>query len=131
MLSKLKNPDLGLFLVRLALALVFIAHGFGKFADIAGTTAFFGKIGLAPFFVYLVAAVEFVGGLAMLLGLFTAVAGVALALVMLFAIILVKGGKGFFGFELDLTLLLAALGVAMAGPGKYAVKWFQKPPAQV
>lgn len=131
MLEKLKNPDLGLLLIRLALATIFLVASVAKFLNLATTTAFFGKIGLAPFFVYLVASVEMLGGLAMLFGVATAGAGILLAIVMIFAITLAKWPLGFLAWELDFTLLLAALGVALAGPGRYSLRWPMKPEASM
>lgn len=129
MLSRLRNLDLGLFLIRLALAAVFIVHGAGKLGNMEGTVKFFASLDLASFFAYLVAAVETLGGLAMLLGIFTEAAGIGLALVMVFAIYLVKFTTGFAGgWEFDATLLLAALGIVFAGPGRYAVKRFFRTP---
>lgn len=106
-------------LIRLALAIVFIAHGVQKFSNIDQTVNFFAGLGMAPFMAYAIATAEVLGGLAMLVGVWTRKAGVVLALIMLGAISLVKGNLGFFGgFELDLILLLAALAVAVApGPG--------------
>lgn len=125
MINKLHNPDLGLLLIRLGLAVVFIYHGWGKFADIPGTTAFFAGLGLNVFFVYLVLAVELLGGLSMLMGWLTKWSGLLLAINMVFSIYFVKFAMGFGGgYEFDLMLLLAALAVAMMGPGKYSFKGF-------
>ena len=76
---------------------------------------------------YVVAAVETLSGLAMLLGVFTGAAGVLIAIVMACAIYFVKFSKGFSGgWEFDLTLLLAALGVALSGSGKYSLGSYLK-----
>lgn len=128
MIIKRTNVDVGLLLLRIAVGVTFIAHGWAKFMNIEGTVGFFAGLGLAALFVYLVAAVELLGGLAVLFGIFTDVAGIALAIVMVFAMILVKFSMGFLGgYELDAILFLAALGIAFAGPGKYAVKWGDRP----
>lgn len=116
MLKKLHNPDCGLFLIRVGVALVFIFHGWGKWQNIDGAIGFFSSLGLMAFFAYLVATVELLAGLALLLGLWTDVAGVLLAVIMLVAIYLVKLDKGFGGLEFELILLLASLGLAMTGP---------------
>lgn len=117
------NTDIALLLIRVALALVFIVHGWAKIADMAGTVGFFGSIGLPAFLAYVVAAIEFLGGIAMLLGVFTGWAGILLALVMAGAIATVKLKAGFLGgYEFDLTLFLAAIAVSLAGPGAYTVK---------
>ncbi len=124
MMSKDKAmcAETGMFLIRLGLGLVFVAHGWGKIGMMDGTVSFFGTLGLAPFFAYLVSWVEFLAGLAMILGVCTKWAGILLALVMAGAIWYVKGAMGFLGgYELDLTLLLVALGVAFTGPGSFTV----------
>ncbi len=122
MMMKKGSVDAGLFLVRLALGVVFIAHGWQKFANMDATVGFFGTLGLAPFFAYLVAAIELLGGLAVLLGVFARVAAVLLVLVMIGAIAMVKSKVGFFGgYEFDLALLLAALAVAVSGAGCFAL----------
>jgi uncharacterized membrane protein YphA (DoxX/SURF4 family) len=92
------------------------------------TTGFMTSLGLPSFMGWLVGLVEMLGGLAVLAGAYTCIAGGLLALVMIGAIALVKGKLGFVGgYEYELVLLLLALGVAMLGPGKYAVcaKMFQ------
>lgn len=115
------HPDLGLLLMRVALGAVFVMSGAAKFMAIAGTAKFFASLGLGIFWVYVVATVELLGGLAMLLGLGTTLAGWLLAIDMLVAIYLVKFSAGFTGYRLELTLLLVALGLAFTGAGKYAL----------
>lgn len=110
----------GLLLIRLGLAAVFIAHGYTKLAHIDETIAFFGSIGLSGMFAYLVGLVELLSGLMMLVGYCTKYAGYAIALVMLVAIVKVKGAMGFMGgYEFDVMLFLSALGLAWTGPGEY------------
>ncbi|RJQ13472.1 DoxX family protein [Candidatus Parcubacteria bacterium] len=129
MLNKLKNPNLGILFIRIALAAVFIVHGWQKIQNIEGTVAFFATLGLASFWAYVVTAVEFVGGLAMLLGILTDIAGVLIAIDMFFAIYLVhfkNGFTGIGGYEFALTLLLTALAVALIGPGRYSLSGLVK-----
>jgi len=128
-MSLKENKDFGLFLLRLALALVFIAHGWAKLNGLDATEAFFSNVGIpaASSMAILVGLVEFLGGLAMLLGVFTSWAGGLIAVVMLVAILQVKLGKGFLGgYEFDLTLLLAALSVIFLGAGDWTVKKFMR-----
>lgn len=116
------NPDLGLLLIRFALALVFIIHGLAKFQAMPDTIAFFGTFGLVPFMAYFVAAVELFGGIMLLLGMFTPWTAIVLGVNMFFAIFLVKLGKPFLGgYEYDLTLMLTSFGVSLLGTGKYSV----------
>ncbi|MCA9356260.1 DoxX family protein [Candidatus Nomurabacteria bacterium] len=118
------NPAFGLLLIRLALASVFIFHGIQKLSNIEGTIAFFASFGLGAFFAWLVSILEVVSGGLMLFGLWTHVAGVILATIMFFSIVLVKGrgGVGFGAFELDFILMLVAFGMAMTGPGDMAIR---------
>lgn len=127
MIIKQQNVDVGLLFLRIAVGVTFIAHGVAKFQNLEGTVGFFAGLGLASFFAYLVATVEVAGGLAVLLGIFTDIAGILLAIVMVGAITLVKFSKGFLGgYELEAVLFLAALGIAFAGAGKYALRWGNK-----
>ena len=123
------NPickETGMFLIRLALAIVFILHGWEKVADMAKTVAAFEGMGFSAFWAYLVAWVELLGGVAMLLGVWTKCVGWLLAIIMAVAIYVVKGmGMGLSGgYEFNVVLLLIALGVAFAGPGTLTVKKF-------
>lgn len=114
------NADVGLLLIRLGLAAVFIVHGWMKLSNMDATVGFFATLGLSAAIAWIVTLFEFVGGVMMLLGTYVCVAGAMLALVMIGAIATVKGGMGFVGgYEFDAMLLLAAVGVALAGPGKY------------
>src|SRR3989338_2044079 len=83
--------DFGLFVLRLSVGVVFIYHGWMKLTDIEGTTAFFGSQGfpIAGALAYLVGLVEFVGGVAVVLGVFTKVAALFLAVVMVVALLTV------------------------------------------
>lgn len=123
MFIKYKNPNIGLLLIRVGLATVFIVNGIAKLSNIDGTVAFFGSLGLGSFFAYLVAIVELLAGISMLIGFWVGISGIALAIIMIVAIFTVKLKIGFFGggYQLDLSLLLSALGIAFAGPGKYAI----------
>ncbi len=112
----------GIFLVRVVLGVVFIAHGWDKISNMGGTIGFFSSLGLAPIFAYLVAWTEFLGGLMVLIGLYSRMAAYLLAVVMFFAIVLVKWGSGFLGgYEFDLLILVSALMVAWSGAGPYSL----------
>lgn len=116
-----KNKSLGLLLLRLTLGSIFIVHGVQKFMDIESTIGFFSKIGIPSFFAYVVAFVETFGGLAVVLGIFTGLSGILLAIVMVVALITVKFNLGFFRYEIDLALLGSALAIIFTGPGHYSI----------
>lgn len=123
-----KNSDVGLLLARLALAFVFLTHGIAKLENLEGTVGFFtGRVGLPEPVAYLVTAVEALGGLAMLLGVFTEFAGVALAIEMVVTTFVLNLSRGLLAINLDFSMLLLALAVVFGGPGALAAeRWFKK-----
>jgi len=76
-MSLLKTWEaLTLLLSRCGLATVFIYHGYPKlFGSTERFVESFQTLGLSAYFVYVVGAIEFFGGVALALGLFTRVAG--------------------------------------------------------
>jgi putative oxidoreductase len=121
-----KNHDFGLLLLRLALGITFVAHGWAKFSSMEDTVAFFGMLGMASIFAYLVAIVEVVGGVALILGLHTDIAALALAAVMVVALVYVKmikfNAPFLTGYELDFVLLAGLLTIVFCGAGKPLLK---------
>lgn len=121
--------DIALLVARIALGVVFIAHGWQKLAEygLAGTAASFGEMGvpLPTVSAWVAAIIEVVGGAALVLGLAVPVAGVLLALDMLGAFLLVHAGNGVFvtenGFELVLALGAGAVVLAGLGGGRFAL----------
>lgn len=119
--------------LRLVIAAIFLFHGsqklFGAFGGpgIAGISGFFGNVGipLPLAAAWLVALVEFFGGLAVLLGLFTRYAAVLLSCVMVVAILTVHLKSGFSGqggFEFPLMVLAGTVSLLLSGPGKASLE---------
>ena len=121
-----------LLLLRLGLAIVFIYHGYPKlFGDTTKFVEAFRNIGLPPFLVYFTGAIEFFGGIALGLGLFTTIAGVLLLLDMAAALWKYNFNEGIYAvreYELPLILGLIALAVASIGAGSISLDrlFFQK-----
>ena len=114
--------------LRLALGAVFIIHGADKlFGGMAGTAQFFTGLGIPMPLVsaWVVAIVEFFGGIALVLGLFTRYASLLLTVDMLVALFLVHFSKDFKinagGYEFVLVLLAGCLALTLRGSGKLAV----------
>ena len=124
MVQKFHNSDVGLLLIRLGLAAIFIYHGWGKIDNMEQTVGFFSSLGLSAVWTYAVAWVEFVGGISLLLGLWTEYSAVALSVVMVGAIYLVHWKNGFGGqggYEFQLLILLSTLSLVFFGSGKYSL----------
>ena len=118
----------GITVLRVVVGMVFLVHGGQKLFvfGFGGVAAFLGQVGIpAPMLAALVVtAVELLGGLALLLGLFTRWAAVPLAINMLVAILVVHLKAGFFlpdGYEFALTLLGANVALALLGSGEASV----------
>jgi putative oxidoreductase len=118
-----KNLDVALLLLRIGVGVIFIVAGWGKLTGIEGTQGFFGDVGipLAGVTAWLVAIIEFVGGLMVLVGYKIRIPALLLALVMVGALIFVKIGGGWSGMRIDITLLLMALALYMTGAGSMAI----------
>jgi putative oxidoreductase len=125
--------NVGLLALRLTLGAVFLGHGaqkaFGAFGGpgFAGASGFIGSLGLRPARFWTAVAVggELLAGLLFLLGLLTPVAGLLVLGTMGVAIAKVHGPKGFFaqngGYEYNLVLMIAALALALVGPGTFSL----------
>jgi len=117
------NLDLALLVLRLVLAAVMLYHGIGKVANFGGAVGFMTSLGIpAPALVAGFALlVEVVGGLLMLVGVATDIAGLLFAVDMAGAIVFLHWAIGFDfakgGWEHPFTLLGMALAIALAGPG--------------
>jgi len=125
---KVNRHDIGTFLLRIILGIIFIDEGYTKFTNLSMTMGFFGHLGLPAFLVYIVAFIELVGGIAMLLGIFTEYAGIGFVVVLLGVVLTVHSPHGGFlwGHQYEMTLLFASLALALIGPGKIAPKWARK-----
>lgn len=124
-----KWQDLAPLLLRVAIGVVFVAHGYQKIFDmgIGNFAGFLSQLNvpLPLFFAYVVSYVELLGGVALILGFLTHWASKLLAINMLAALFLVHITKGIFvsngGYEFVLVLLAGAISLMITGAGKWSV----------
>lgn len=117
--------DEALLILRLALGLIFIAHGWPKIKDLKATAQGFAGMGFKPgkFWGTLVAVAEFFGGILLILGFFTQLVSLILAIQFIVIMIwkLKIKQKLVGGYELDLILLAALLVLASVGSELYSL----------
>ncbi|WP_291686898.1 DoxX family protein [Bradyrhizobium sp.] len=125
-----KTAPYAALLLRISLGGLFLAHAGLKFFVFtpAGTAKFFDSVGLPPALAYLTIAVEVLGGIALILGLWTRIAAIVLVPILLGAIFTVHGAAGFFftnahsGWEFPAFWTVALLVQALLGDGAYALR---------
>ena len=117
----MKNrKDIGLLVARIIVGGIFIFAGWAKVSDMAGTVGYFGQIGFAPFWAYLVSYVELIGGVMVVLGLWTYLVSMVLAIVMIVAAY-VSRSAGIQGMMVPISLLASLIVFATSCGGKYSV----------
>ncbi|WP_022959462.1 DoxX family protein [Spongiibacter tropicus] len=127
------NAGFSALVLRVPIGLILAAHGaqklfawFGGYG-LEGTGQWMASIGLEPGYLMALMAgsAEFFGGLALALGLLTRPAALLTAFTMLIAIFSVHIDNGLFmsnnGYEYALTLLVAAVALAIQGGGRFSV----------
>ncbi len=129
---------IGLFLLRIALGVIFIAHGGQKVLGLWGGPGMevfaqhLQTLGIPPAMAYVSAYTEFVGGILLVLGFATRFASLAIAINMIVATWKVHLVNGFFinwfnvegkghGYEFNLALIAMALCLAFTGAGKISL----------
>jgi putative oxidoreductase len=114
---------LALLVLRIVLGAVMIAHGYGKvFHGFHAHQQFLGNLGIPAWAGYGTAFVEFVGGMAIVLGLYERFFSAAFAIEMSVAIWKVHIHKGFTapgGYEFPLALVAIAFTLMCFGGGPW------------
>jgi putative oxidoreductase len=121
------SSNLQLLAARVLFSIIFIMAGIGKLGGVAGTAGYMASLGipLASVTVWLVIALEILGGLAILAGFFTRYVSWALA-----AFCLLSGYLAHFqpedqmqmiSFMKNLAITGGFLALAVSGPGAWSI----------
>lgn len=132
---ELQRPEWAALLLRIVLGVVMVAHSlYLKLVvfTLPGTAQFFESIGLPGVLAYLVFTVEALAGVALVLGVKTRLAALALIPVLLGATWAHIGNGWLFtntggGWEYPLVLTAMAIGQVMLGGGDYALDNLKSP----
>lgn len=121
--------NLAIFVVRVLVGVTFTLHGaqkvFGLFggSGLEGFASFAASTGAPKLLGYAAALFELAGGIMLTLGIAAEFGALLEIPVMLGALVLVHGSKGFFiqsgGYEYALNLLILCVVIVIAGPGKW------------
>lgn len=123
------QSNLARAVLRLALGVVFFAHGWQKIFEytIPGTQAAFSQMGVpaAQLVAPAIGFLELLGGAAIIVGVLVRPVAALLALNMLGALFLVHAPAGIFadkgGYELVLVLAAGAAALAIVGAGRFSI----------
>ncbi|MGC0367427.1 putative oxidoreductase [Rhodococcus sp. 27YEA15] len=124
------DHDLGLFVLRLALGPMLVAHGWNKAfgpGGLQGTTSWFTGLGMRPAWLHArIAAASEVGvGVLLAIGFMIPLASAACVGLMVVAALTDHRGKGYFvfkgGFEYVVMVAMVAIAVVVMGPGAWSM----------
>ncbi len=124
-----RTAPYGIFLLRVALGVMFVAHASLKYAvfTIPGFAGFLGSLGYPTFLAWPIFLAELLGGIAIILGFYGRFVSLALMPVLIGALLVHLPNGWLFtaangGWEYPAFLTVAALTHALAGDGAFAVK---------
>ncbi|CAN7239576.1 DoxX family protein [Paenibacillus sp. LjRoot153] len=108
-------------IMRVVMGIILMAHGIAKFQmGLANVEAWFSSIGIPGFSAYFIAILELVGGIMLIVGLFTRYVSGLFVIMLIGAIVTTKLSLGLLGdgqmsgYELDLGFMLVLLYLVVA-----------------
>ncbi|WP_379153646.1 DoxX family protein [Paenibacillus sp. sgz5001063] len=115
-------------IMRVVLGIIFVFHAVDKFQmGLGNVEAWFSSLGIPGFVAYVVAVIELVGGIMLILGLFTRYVSGVFVIVLVGAIFTAKLSVGLLGngqmagYELDLAYILISLYLLVADRTPFSV----------
>jgi len=124
-----RTAPYGALSLRLSLGALFLAHGLLKVFvfTLPGTVKFFASLGYPASLAYAVVGLEIVGGLLLLMGLFTRTTSVALIPVLIVALMVHLPNGWLFsaangGWEFPALWIVLLIVQALLGPGAFALR---------
>jgi putative oxidoreductase len=126
------NAELAALVLRVSMGFMFLAHAWLKLAIFtpAGTVGFFESLGFPGALAYLVIAAELIGGLALIVGIWTRWVSLVMIPILLGSIYAPHGASGFFfsneggGWEFPAFWAVALVVQALLGDGAFALgRW--------
>ena len=124
-----RTAPYGLFLLRVALGLMFVAHALLKYVvfTMPGFAGFLAQAGFPSALAWPIFLAEFFGGIALIVGFYGRWVAMALIPVLLGALSVHAGNGWLFaapngGWEYPAFLVVASLKVALAGDGAFALR---------
>lgn len=122
-LEKLK--PFALLLLRVALGVIFIFHGYPKLTHSQQWVENFGHMGFPRYFAYIAGVLEVFGGAVLIAGIFTRIAGLLLAIEMAVAVCKVHGllsnPGNVHNYEFPLMLCVGSFVLAATGAGLISI----------
>ena len=127
----------GVALLRVSLGILFLAHVALKIFvfTIPGFVGYFASLGLPAIMAYATIALELLGGIALILGIYAPWVAIPLALEMLGTIIMVHGHNGWLftnkggGWEYPAFWAVALVVLSLLGDGAFALRGSGRRPA--
>lgn len=117
--------DVGLFILRLSLAIIFFYHGWPKMTKAASMAQ---MIGMSAAMVFMLGLIEAVSAVAMTIGFYTQLAALLMAVIMIAATYykMIKWQMPFAamdktGWEFDLILFGGAVAILLGGGGSIGI----------
>jgi putative oxidoreductase len=131
-MSDVDAVNLVLFVFRLAVGAVFLAHGYNHIwggGKIAGTAGWFGSMGMKQPMVqaWFASATELAAGAALVLGFLTPLGGAGVVGTMFVAWVIAHRANGFFifrpgqGWEYVMVLLICGIALGALGAGEWSL----------